>query len=167
MKVTINFLTKVLAVFSLVSFTQRLFDVGIFSMFETYLSYYRQVAYFFFGNIWHLFGITVPPKLIDLWVLSFLGAGAYVKTENIQHSRFLINFKLEKVSLALKLFLFSLFGFSGIGIGIAMASISPTTYVYADTEEQPAIMQGVAKNLLIIVSATIVFFVLNAFTPTV
>lgn len=167
MKKTIHALGIILGIFSVVSFFQRVFDVGIFKIAHEMIEYYRTVAYFFFDMPARLFGLHFPAVLMDIWTLSFVGAGAYSKTANIERARFFRRFlKLTKPRYW-KAMLFVIWGFSGVGLWVLLAAVSPSTYVDAFHEEPLDLSKGAAVNAFYIFGGALVFFVLNAFAPSV
>src|SRR6187549_2164070 len=88
-KETLRLLTILAGMISVVSFIQRLFDVGVIALAGHLIQYYREIANLVFAAPLTLLGIKVPPALVDAWTLSFVGASAYARTPKIEHSRFL------------------------------------------------------------------------------
>jgi hypothetical protein len=87
-KETLRALTILVGMISVVSFVQRLFDVGVIAVAKTLIQYYREIAHLVFAAPMELLGIKVPPALTDAWTLSFVGASAYARTPRIELSRF-------------------------------------------------------------------------------
>ncbi len=116
MKNTIKILGIFFGVFSIVSFTQRIFDVSLFSIAKEIIAYYRIVAYFFFNLPARLLGFSFPNSLIDIWTLSFIGATAYFKTLNIHNSKFFHYYHNLTETKYWKAIFVLIWGFSGIGI---------------------------------------------------
>lgn len=167
MKETTRLLSVVLGIFSLVSLIQQLFNIGVFEVAREALGFYRSLAYFFLGFPARLLGYSIPHELMDYWILSFIGAAAYIKTKNIEGSRIFRDRKNLTSSRYWKPCLFFILGVSGLGIMVLMWAISPFTYVDEFHEETPDLMRGAAKNALAIFGGAILFFALNAFSPTV
>lgn len=90
--VTDSGLMRVLAIsssmVSLVSMGQRLFDVGLLGLFGEIIEYYRIFSATIFGFFPKIvFNISIPQIVCDVWVLSFMGAGALLRsrqTEEVQ-----------------------------------------------------------------------------------
>lgn len=167
MKASIQTLSVLVGILSVVSFIQHLFDIGVFAVAKEALNYYRSIAYFFFGLPARLLGISLPQELIDLWTLSFIGSAAYVKTENIERTRFFRHREYFTSRPYWKFWLFVIFGVSGLGLVVLFSTISPFTYVDEFSEEPLDVLRGAAKNAVLILGGAVVFFLLNAFGPTV
>jgi len=167
MKDTRRALSILVGIFSLVSLIQQLFNVGVFEVAREALGFYRTIAYFFLGFPARLFGYSFPHVFMDYWALSFIGAAAYVKANNIEGTRFFRYYKNLTSIPYWKLWLFLVFGLTGIGIIVLLSAISPTTYGDEFHEEPPVVMRDAAYNALAIFGGAIVFFALNAFAPTV
>ena len=157
----------IIAAFSVISFCQAFFDVGLSVIAQEMIGYYRTVTYFFLDFPARLFGVHFPAPLMDIWTLSFVGAGAYVRTPNIETCRF---FRRNPNLTAWKYWKFP-FGFfmgiSGWGLLVLLAAISPTTYADALHEEPLDLSKGAALNVLYVIAAAITFFILNAYGPSV
>lgn len=165
MKATMRLLGIVVATFSVVSFGQATFEIGVYDVAKEMISYYRTVAYFFLDIPARLFGFHFPPPLMDIWALSFVGASAYVRTPNIEGARFFRRHpELTSVSHWRSIFGF-LLGFSGLGLVILLSVLSPKTYVDEFHEEPLNLMKQTAWNVLCVVVGVIAFFALNAFGP--
>jgi hypothetical protein len=163
MKKTIRILGILFGIFSLVSFTQHLFDIGLMAIASEMIEYYRTVAYFFLGMPARIFGSHFPSALMDMWALSFIGATAYAKTPNIENSRFFRRYPALTRTKYWKFWLCGIFGLSGIGLGVLFWTASPFTYVDEFHEEPLDLSKGAAVNALYIIGGSIVFFILNAF----
>ena len=83
-------LALIVGAMSVVSFTLRIVDVGLLPVAQNLVDYYREIAHFVFAKPLELFGISIPNYLSDAWALSFVGAAAYVRTPNIENSRFFV-----------------------------------------------------------------------------
>ncbi|MDX8391681.1 MAG: hypothetical protein R8K53_03830 [Mariprofundaceae bacterium] len=94
-KETIRVLTILVGIISVVSFAQRLLDVGMIAVVKDVIGYYREIANLVFATPMGLLGIKVPPALTDAWALSFVGASAYVRAPNIEESRFFRRYPRE------------------------------------------------------------------------
>ena len=166
MKEALRYLSIILGAISVVSFTQRFIDIGLFETVEVLVEYYRNIAHIVFAVPFDTLGIKIPASLIDVWTLSFVGASAYVAVPNIEDSRFfrvrpnLANYKYWKVA-----FLFVM-GMSGLGIAVLISSLYPNTYVDEFHEEPLDLMKEAAKKVFYILGAAVIFFVLNAFAPS-
>jgi hypothetical protein len=95
LKKAIWFLSLLLSILSLSSLIQHAGSLGLAAIFSEFISYYRLVTYQIYSFIGGLISIEFPPTLMDAWTLSFIGAGAYVNTPNIESSRLLRNFDLS------------------------------------------------------------------------
>ena len=102
---------------------------------------------------------------MDFWALSFIGSAAYVKTENIENTRFFRNREKLTSKPYWKYWLFIIFGISGMGLAVLLSALSPFTYVDGFSEELPDVARGAAKNAAFIFGGAIAFFLLNAFAP--
>jgi hypothetical protein len=167
MKKVIRTLSILLGIFSLVSFVQRLFDIGLVAMAGQIIDYYRIIAYFFIGLPGRMIGFHFPSSLMDMWTLSFIGAAAYAKTPNIENARFFRRHpSLTKVRYW-KFWLLGIFGLSGIGLAALVGAISPFTYVDGFHEDPLDLSKRAGINVLYIIGGAIAFFIINAFGPTV
>lgn len=166
MNLTFRVLSIILGAFSVVSFIQNLFNVGVYEMALTFINFYRQVTHFIFAAPFEVFDLIIPNFLIDLWALSFVGATAYVQTKGIDKSRFYRRHPEMLLSSYWKIKLWFLWGFSGLGLWVLLSSISPITYMDHMHEEPLDIAKNAAKNVFFIFIATVVFFIFNAFGPT-
>jgi uncharacterized membrane protein YidH (DUF202 family) len=104
----------IIASMSLISFIQRFLSVGLGTMANDFVSYYRKLAHAVFGIPAELIGITLPNSLIDFWVLSFVFAGAYVRAKNVEDARAFRYLRLKKPSIKLRSAIFLIFGFTGL-----------------------------------------------------
>ena len=156
-----------LGIFSLVSFVQRLFDIGMMAIAREIINYYRTIAYFFIGLPARIFGFHFPDALMDLWTLSFMGATAYAKTPNIENARFFRRYPAVTKVRYWKAWLLMIFGLSGIGLAVLFGAISPITYIDEFHEEPLDLSKRAAINVLYIIGGAIAFFILNAFGPAV
>jgi len=156
-------LSILLCVLSVVSLIQHVGDVGLTSIFVEFISYYRQITYQVYGYIGQLFTIEFPPILMDAWTLSFVAAGAYVKTLNIEYSRLLRNFDTTNWPRYWKSLLFVFIGITFTGLAILLSSFHFQTYI----DETQDLTRGALKNIMIVATAVAVFFVLNAYAPSV
>lgn len=102
---------------------------------------------------------------MDFWTISFVGAGAYVRTRNIEQSRALRGYALDPRGTWWKVALFIVFGFFGMGFVIALGVLSPLTYVAEFHEEPMDLMKGAAVNVFIVCAAAVVFYAFNASSP--
>lgn len=165
-RATIRVLSIVISALSAASFVQALLNIGLISTLEGIATYYRELAASVFGLPTALLGVRPPQVVVDMWALSFIGAGAYVRTPGIEQSRALCEFMLNAQSLWWKIGLFFVLGFSGLGIGVVLGAIHPLTYVDGFHGEPQDLMKGAAKNVLLVCVGAIVFFALNAFAPS-
>lgn len=157
---TLKILTLITASMSLISLFQKIFDIGLINVAATYIGYYRKISYAVFGWPAAIFNLHVPALLIDFWTLSFICAGAYVKTQKMEEARAFRRFNLPSPSMKLRAAVFLIFGFTGIGLAIPLS----ITSIYTFTEND--ITRDALKNFLIIVIVTFAFFALNAFAPS-
>lgn len=146
---------------------QHLFNFGVSGVFNDIISYYRHITYQLFYFIGQLISISFPPKLMDLWTISFIGAGAYVRTPNIEFNRLLRNSDIRCFPKYWKFLLFLTMGFSFIGLFLLLSALQPQTYIDQMHEEPQNLMRGMLKNMLIIILSAIVFFALNAYAPSI
>ena len=110
-------------------------------------------------------GLELPQPLVDFWTVSFLGAGAYVRTDGIERCRALRSYKLDPQSTLWTVGLFIAFGFSGLGLGIVLSAVHPLIYVDDFQEEPLDLMKGAALNVLLVGVGAITFFIVKAFAP--
>ena len=166
MKDTLRYLSIVLSVLSVSSLIQHVGNVGISPIFHDFISYYRHVAYEVFGLIGRLFSIDLPPTLMDVWTLSFIGAGAYVRTPNIEQSRLLRKHDTGKFPSYWKFIYFLLMGFTLVGLSIVFSVLQPQIYVDDEYGESYELSRRALKNVLVTVVGVVVFFALNAYAPS-
>ncbi|NWF91792.1 MAG: hypothetical protein HXY46_02660 [Syntrophaceae bacterium] len=167
MKKTIQILSILIGIISLVSFIQRLFDIGVITICKELIDYYRTIAYFFFNLPLRVFGLHFPKWLMDIWTLSLVGAASYVKTPNIENARF---FRLYPVLIKgryWKLWFLLSLGLSGIGLAFLFVTFWPMTYVDEFHEEPLDLSKRAGMNIFYIIGGAIAFFILNAFGPTI
>ncbi|MBB1344313.1 hypothetical protein H5158_22250 [Pseudoalteromonas sp. SR45-6] len=100
-------------------------------------------------------------------MLSFIGAGAYIKTPNIENSRLLRNFEISQENKYWKPIFFLLMGGAFIGAGILLSIFNPLIYTDSMSEEPQVLMRGAARNGFIVIIGVCAFFVLNAYAPSV
>ncbi len=158
--ITIRVLTIIVATMGVISFTQKLFDVGLGSMANSYIGFYRQISQAIFGLPAELVGIKIPVILVDFWTLSFISAGAYVRSKNVEKARAFRNYNFAEPSIKLRASIFFIAGFTGLGLFVPFSALSIYTYVRDD------IMREALKNTIIVLLATIAFFILNGFSPS-
>ncbi len=163
---TIRALTLLVGVISVISFTQRLFDVGVIAIAKNVIEYYRDIAHLILAAPMELVGIKVPPAVTDAWTLSFVGASAYAKTPRIEQSRFFCRHPELTARKYWKVGLVFLFGITGIGLFVLLSAISPITYVDEFHETPLDLSKGAARNAIYIFGGALVFFVFNAFGPS-
>lgn len=150
----------IIASMSLISFTQRLFNIGFGNIASSFVSYYHKLAHAMLGAPAELFGINLPSSLIDFWALSFVCAGAYARAKNIEDARAFRHFQLKRPSIKLRATVFLISGFTGLSLFIPLSAASVHTYMDGD------ITRNALKNLLIILTIALGFFILNAFSPS-
>lgn len=167
MRDTLGALTVLVGVISVVSFGQRVFDVGLVAISKDVIEYYREIVRFLFAMPMGFLGITVPPALTDAWALSFVGASAYARTPRIEKSRLFRKYPRLTRFKYWKSVLLVLFGLSGVGLLVLLGAITPSTYVDEFQEEPLNLSKGAARNALYIFGGALAFFVLNAFAPSV
>lgn len=145
---------------SINSLIQKLFNVGLVGMAASYVSYYRKISYFIFGLPASLLNVHLPVALIDFWTLSFLCAGAYVRTKNLEGARAFRRYNFSSPSLKLRLAIFFLWGFTGFGLIIPFSVLSITTYTEND------ITRDALTHLGIVLVFSVLFYAINAFAPS-
>lgn len=156
----ITVLTLLTASMSMISLVQRLFDIGLGALGASYVSYYRKIFYFLFGLPAELFNINLPIALIDFWTLSFICAGAYVRTENLEGARAFRDYNFSSPSIKLRSAIFLVWGFTGAGLAIPLSVLLISTYTEND------IIIDAFKHILIILTISVFFFAINAFAPS-
>ncbi|GJI89801.1 hypothetical protein [Duganella hordei] len=157
---TIKVLTLIVSIISLISLVQKLFDVGLVKVAVTYIGYYRKIACAIFGWPLEIFNFHIPTALADFWTLSFICAGSYIRTENLEKARAFRDYNFSSPSIRLRAIVFFIFGFTGAGFFIPLSVLSIYTYTEND------ITRDALKSLAIIVCGTVFFFALNAFAPS-
>ena len=167
MKKTIRILGIIAGTFSLVSFVQHLFNIGVMALSQEIIDYYRTIAYFFIGLPTRIVGFQFPGALMDMWTLSFIGAAAYVKTPNIENCRFFRNYPAITRLQYWKCWLLLIFGLSGIGLTVVFWAFSPFTHVDEFHEEPLDLSKNASINVFGIIGGAITFFIFNAFGPTI
>jgi hypothetical protein len=165
-KATLRVLAIVTSTLSMASHVQALAKLGLIPVLEGLITYYRTIAWSLFGLPVSLLGLRPPQALLDIWALSFVGAGAYVQTEGIEKSRALRSFELDSLPRAWRVGLLIVLGFSGLGIAIVLGAIHPFTYVDDFHEEPLDLMKGAATNILWVCAGLFVFFAFNAYAPS-
>lgn len=166
MKDTLRYLSIVLSVLSVSSLIQHVGNVGISPILHDFISYYRHVAYEVFGLMSRLFSIELPPTLIDVWMLSFIGAGAYILTPNIEQSRLLRYHDTGKFPPYWKFIYFLLMGFTLVGLSIVFSALQRQIYVDDEYGESYELSRRALINVLVTFVGVVVFFVLNAYAPS-
>jgi hypothetical protein len=166
LKKTIWLLSLLMSILSLSSLVQHLGNVGLAAVFSELISFYRLITYQIYGFIGDLILIKFPPMLMDAWTLSFIGAGAYVNTPNIEKSRLLRNFDLSNKPKYWKSLLFVFMGLSFSGLALLFSALSPQTYLDEMSAEPQDLTRGALKNTLYVLVGTLVFFALNAYAPS-
>ena len=161
-KATTRVLTLLTATMSAVSLIQKILNVGLSPIASDFIGYYRHISYLVFGLPAKFVGINIPIALIDFWAISFICAGAYVRSKNIEKSRAFCMFNFVDSSIKLRFAVFLLFGFSGLSLYIPLSALSITTYT-GDND----ITLDALKNLAWILMGIITFFIFNAFPPSV
>lgn len=165
LKDTLRVLTLLVGMISVVSFVQRLFDVGVIAVAKDLIEYYRAIANLVFAVPLKFFNIKVPPPLTDAWALSFVGASAYARTSNIEQSRLFRRYPGLTRTKHWRVGLLFLFGISGLGLVVLLSAITPNTYVDEFHEEPLDLMKEAARNTLYIFGGALLFFVVNALAP--
>lgn len=166
MKDTLRYLSIILSVVSVVSLIQHIGNVGIKPIFHDFISYYRYVSDQIFGLVGTLFSLDIPRGLIDIWTLSFIGAGAYVRTSDIEGSRLLRKYDTSKFPSYWKFIYFLLMGFSLAGLSIVYSVLQPQIYVDDEFGESYTLSRGALKNVVLTLAGAVIFFVLNAYAPS-
>lgn len=156
----ITVLTLLTASMSIISLVQKFFNVGLGPLAASYVSYYRKISYFAFGLPAELLDIHLPMALIDFWTLSFICAGAYVRTESLEKARAFRDYNFSSPSIKLRTALFFVWGFTGIGLTIPLSVLSIYTYTEND------ITRDALKHFGIILGISILFYAVNAFAPS-
>jgi hypothetical protein len=156
----VKILTQLTASMSVISLIQKVFNVGLGSLAASYIGYYRKISYFVFGFPAEFLNIHVPTALIDFWTLSFICAGAYVRTKDLEKARAFRDYNFPSPSIKLRTAVFVVFGLTGIGLTIPLSALSIQTYTEND------ITRDALKNFAIILAASLLFFALNAFAPS-
>ncbi len=162
--VTIRILSILAGTMSVISAVQSLFDIGLLPSLEAIVEFYRGLAASFFGIPAALFGLKLPQPMVDFWTVSFIGAGAYVRTPGIERCRAFRRLPLDPQSVWWKVVVFLIFGLSGLGVAMVLSSVSPFTYVDGFYEEPMDLMRGTAKNVFLVCAGAIAFFAANAYS---
>lgn len=97
---------------------------------------------------------------MDFWMLSFICAGAYARSSNVEKALIFQKHNFTEPSLKLRLAIFFIAGFSGLSLFIPLSVLSINTYARDD------ITREALKNTGIVFIGTIAVFVLNAFGPS-
>jgi hypothetical protein len=163
-RATIRALSILVSARSVISAVQSLLDIGLIPSFEAIVTFYRGLAASVFGLPAALFGFRLPQPIVDFWTVSFIGAGAYVRTPGIEQCRAFRTLPLDPDSIWWKVIVFLVFGFSGLGIAMVFNSVSPFTYVDGFYEESMNLGRGTAKNVLLVCAGAIAFFAANAYS---
>ena len=158
-KILFKILSIIVGALSLISLTVHYFDIGLNSLYYDIVEYYRNIAIKIYGFI----PVDIPMKIVDLLNLSAIGAFAYVRTPNIQYSRLMRMFDERTLFKYWKVVLFVFMWLTCIGILIVYSSILPVTYL----DESQDLMRGAVKNMLLSIIILMLFFVLNAFSPSI
>ena len=164
MKKILTPLTIIVSTLSAASLISNLFEIGLSGVVFKLIEYYQLIA----TQLFTVFGLfELNPALIDFWSLSFIGAAAYAKTPNIENARFLSFISQKPFELKERLLLFILFGFSMFGLSIIYFALNPFTYVDEMHEQPLDLFKGSSKNLEMITITLSLFFILNAYAPSV
>lgn len=163
-RTTIRVLSILVGTLSVISAVQSLLDIGLLPSLEAIVTFYRGLAASVFGLPAALFGFKLPQPIVDFWAVSFIGAGAYVRTPGIERCRAFRTLPLDPHSIWWKVIVFLVFGFSGLGIAMVLNAVSPFTYVDGFYEEPMDLGRGTAKNILLVCAGAIAFFAANAYS---
>lgn len=166
MKDILLYLSILISGLSVISLVQHVGNVGIAPVFHDFISYYRYIAYEVFGLVGRMFSIDIPSTLMDVWTLSFIGAGAYVRTPYIEKSRLLRKYDTSKFPSYWKFIYFLLMGFTFVGLSIVFSALQPQIYVDDEFGESYSLSRRALKNVLVTVAGVVVFFALNAYAPS-
>jgi hypothetical protein len=126
---TIRVLSILVGTMSVISAVQSLLDIGLLPSLEAIVTFYRGLAASVFGLPASFFGLKLPQPIVDFWTVSFIGAGAYVRTPGIEKCRAFRTLTLDPQAIWWKVVVFLVFGFSGLGIAMVLNTVSPFTYV--------------------------------------
>tara|TARA_R110002072_G_scaffold103722_1_gene227561 strand:- start:2771 stop:3280 length:510 start_codon:yes stop_codon:yes gene_type:complete len=166
MNTSLRTLGLITATISLVSLISSALQTDLSTVAALFLEYYRLVAHSIFQVPASFFGIVFPSFLLDLWMLSFVGAGAYAKTKNIEQSRMLSIYLTDPKPKGWRSLVFFIYGISFMGIPILFATINPFTY-FDEIHESPLdLYKGAAANVLIVLVCAVIFFAMNALAPS-
>lgn len=161
---TIRVLSILAATMSVISFVQSLLAIGLLPSLEAIVTFYRDLAGAVFSLPAALLGFELPRRIVDLWTVSFIGAGAFVRTPRIEQCRAFRTLPLDPKATWWKVIVFLVFGFSGLGIAMVLSAVSPSTYIDGSYEEPQDLGRGTAKNVLLVCAGAVVFFAINAFS---
>jgi hypothetical protein len=158
----IKMLTILMGSLSLIGFITKIFSIGLIGSLNLYLIYYQNIIYPIFQIPFDIFNITIPSIFYDLWILSFLCSIAYIKVNNIEKSRFYYN-KYSKTGLPIyvKIIHFLVFGITGFSLFILLSIFNPAFY-----NRHHDITINALRNLQLVILATFLFFLINAFAPS-
>ncbi|TVP07560.1 hypothetical protein AYI73_04570 [Shewanella algae] len=147
---------------SVISLMQQLLDIGLNGVFLDFLQYYRALL----SEVIGLLHLELPQPLLDLWTLSFIGAGAHVRTEGVEHIRLFREYKSLTTFRYWKAVYFFFLGVTFIGCSFFTAIISPFTYVDEMNQESQVVLRRTIVNSFIVISGMLLFFALNAYAPS-
>ncbi|AEY00073.1 hypothetical protein GU3_01580 [Oceanimonas sp. GK1] len=162
MNKTLQPLAIILSMLSLISLIQHSFDVGLKGVFLDFIQYYRLI----FSKFIELFHVELPQYFLDLWVLSFVAAGAHIRTDGLENARLFREFKSITTFRYWKPVYFFLIGFTFIGCLFFTSILSPQTYIDEMNLESQIILRKTIRNLFVVIGGMLLFFATNAYTPS-
>ena len=106
-------------------------------------------------------GVELKNNIKSSWWSSMV-----YESDNIEGSRLLRDVDTRKFIRHWKIIYFFCLGISFIGLGILLTIIYPLTYVDELQSEPANLIRSSARNVIFIVLGLFVFFVLNAYAPS-
>jgi len=170
---------------SLISAVQRLLNVGLISFLNDFVAYYRKLTYPLVEALPGLFHLALPNWYKDQFILSFVIVAAFMRSANwntfIDKSGVKVDTRFQKLifrTVQTSIVVFYAFIFSIALLGIPMLLIStlfvvrnwfdPTLFDRVNydpwIEVELAEQNRFVISICVVIVATIVFFVLNAYS---
>lgn len=168
----------ILASISIFSLSQKVGNFGVGILLSDFIHYYRSISNILLGWIPRILNFPFESIFVDLWALSFIGAGIAVRALNVPKNS--SNLESEPKTGWFLLFGVLVIGLSGYGlvifvmmpmiaVGVGLATLSATIseksrYWLDDTDYQRQFR--LLKQFFIALGFLALLFALNAYAPS-
>lgn len=153
---------------SLVSLTQKAFEIGLAPILGDFVSYYRAISDFVFATLPGLWGWEVPQWLSDIWAISFVGTATirraqekyYRNAVRVVPETFWDKFQNTVATLISGIFLIGLLPLIAAVLAIALPS---GRAFFSGIKATPS---DIWKEVMTMLTLAALFFCVNAFAPS-